>query len=72
MLSPSSLLTSAQAPPIIVKLIEPPPKDPTDALADLLLGSLGIAGVLALLAVLLGVLMAGVLFWIRSRNPFDH
>ena len=67
-----SLLTSAQSPPIIVKLIEPPPKDPTEGLADVLLGSLGIAGVLALLAVLLGVVMAGVLFWIRSRNPFDH
>ena len=41
----------------------------TDGLADVLLGSLGITGVLTLLAVLLGVVMAGVLFWIRSRNP---
>ena len=79
MLSPSSVLASAfflltpvqQPPPIIVKLIEPP-KDPTEGLADVLLGSLGIAGVLTLVAVLLGVVMAGVLFWIRSRNPLDH
>ena len=77
MLSPSSLLlsffsllTSAQPPPIIVKIVEPP-KDPTEGIADVLIGSLGIAGVLALLAVLLGVVMAGVLFWIRSRNPLQ-
>ena len=66
------LLTSVQeSPPIIVKIIEPP-KDPTEGIADVLIGSLGIAGVLTLLAVFCGVLMAGVLFWMRSRKPYDH
>ena len=53
--------------PIIVKLIEPP-HDPT-GLADVLLGSLGLTGVIVLAAVLMGALFAGVLFWMRSRNP---
>ena len=67
-----SLLTSVQQPPpIIVKIIDPP-KDPTDGLADVLLGSLGVAGVLTLFAVLFGVVLAGVLFWVRSSRPFDH
>ena len=53
--------------PIIVKLVEPP-HDPT-GLADVLLGSLGLTGAIVLAAVLMGALMAGVLFWMRSRNP---
>ncbi|HEV8348534.1 MAG TPA: hypothetical protein VGQ16_18285 [Vicinamibacterales bacterium] len=53
--------------PIIVKIVEPP-HDPT-GLADVLLGSLGLTGAIVLAAVLMGALMAGVLFWMRSRNP---
>ena len=53
--------------PIIVKIVEPP-HDPT-GLADVLIGSLGLTGVIVLAAVLMGALMAGVLFWMRSRNP---
>jgi hypothetical protein len=53
--------------PIIVKIVEPP-HDPT-GLAEVLLGSLGLTGAIVLAAVLMGVLMAGVLFWMRSRNP---
>ena len=71
MTSTLSLLIAAQQPPVIVKIIEPP-KDPTDGLADVLLGSLGVAGVLTLFAVLFGVILAGVLFWMRSSRPFDH
>jgi hypothetical protein len=56
-----------QSSPIIVKIVETP-KDPT-GLADVLLGALGITGVLALLALALGLLMAGVLFFARSRRP---
>ena len=55
----------------MVKIIEPA-KDPTDGLADVLLGSLGVAGALTLFAVLFGVVLAGVLFWMRSSRPFDH
>ena len=71
MTSTFSLFTSAQQQPVIVKIIEPP-KDPTDGLADVLLGSLGVAGALTLFAVLFGVVLAGVLFWMRSSRPFDH
>ena len=52
--------------PIIVKLIDPP-KDPT-GLADVLLGALGLTGVIILIAVVLGLAMAAVMFWIRSRS----
>jgi ABC-type phosphate transport system permease subunit len=58
-------LSAFQA-PIIVKIVEPN-KDPT-GLADILLGALGLSGVIILIAVLLGVAMAVVLFWIRSRQ----
>jgi hypothetical protein len=58
-----------QSAPIIVKIVETP-KDPT-GLADVLLGALGITGVLTLLAVTLGILMAGVLFLARSRKPLQ-
>jgi hypothetical protein len=52
--------------PIIVKIIEPP-HDPT-GIADVLIGSLGLTGAILLAAVVMGVLMAGVLFWFRSRS----
>lgn len=55
---------------VVVKLIEPA-KDPT-GLADVLLGSLGLTGILALGAILLGVVLACLMFWVRSRAPFDH
>ena len=57
----------APSPPIIVKLIEPY-RDPT-GLADVLIGALGLSGVLALMAVVFGLLMGGVLFLARSRRP---
>jgi hypothetical protein len=53
-------------PPITVRIIEPN-RDPT-GLADVLIGSLGLTGVLALIAVVAGVLFAAVLFLIRSRS----
>jgi len=53
--------------PIIVKIVEPPP-DPLGDLADVLLGSLGLTGLITLGALLLGVVFAGVLVWIRSRS----
>ena len=56
-----------QQKPIIVKLLETP-HDPT-GLADVLIGSLGLTGAIVLLAVISGALFAGVLFWMRSRNP---
>jgi hypothetical protein len=55
-----------QSSPIIVKLIDEP-HDPT-GIADALLGAIGLTGVLTLGALLLGLLMACVMFWIRSRS----
>jgi hypothetical protein len=52
---------------IIVKLLETP-HDPT-GLADVLIGSLGLTGAIVLLAVVSGAIFAGLLFWMRSRNP---
>jgi len=52
--------------PIIVKLIDPP-RDPT-GLADVLLGALGLTGVIVVIAVVLGIVLAGVMFWMRSRS----
>jgi hypothetical protein len=56
------------APPIIVKIIQPEPKSDLEGLSDVLLGSLGLTGIITLGALLLGVLMAGVMFWVRSRT----
>jgi hypothetical protein len=53
-------------PPVTVRIIDPN-TDPT-GLGDVLLRSLGLTGVLALLALVAGVVFAAVLFWIRSRS----
>ena len=56
-----------QPPPsIIVKIIEPP-SDPT-GLAEVLIGALGLTGFLVVLAIVAGLLMAGILFWFRRRS----
>ena len=51
--------------PIIVKIVEP---SELSGLADVLLGAIGLTGLLALLAIASGVLVAGLLFWWRSRS----
>jgi hypothetical protein len=53
--------------PVIVKILDPPNKDLV-GLADVLFGSLGLTGVLVLLAVVAALAFAGVLFWVRSRS----
>jgi hypothetical protein len=68
-----SLLTSAgQQPgsPIIVKLIEPPHSE-LSGLADVLIGSIGLTGALTLMALVLGIVLGGILFFIRSRHPLS-
>ena len=52
--------------PIIVKLIEPP-KDPT-GIADVIIGALGFTAAVTLLAVVLGLLLAAVMVWVRRRQ----
>ncbi|MCC7417516.1 MAG: hypothetical protein IT176_10285 [Acidobacteria bacterium] len=52
------------APPsIIVKLIEPP----DTRIADIITGALGISGAIALAALAIGLLVGGLMFWLRSR-----
>ena len=50
--------------PIIVKIVEP---SELSGLADVLLGAIGLTGVLTLLAIAAGIVVAGLLFWWRSR-----
>jgi hypothetical protein len=52
--------------PIIVRIVETP-HDPT-GLADVFINALGLSGAITLLAVLLGVAFAAVLFWYRRRH----
>jgi hypothetical protein len=52
--------------PVTVRIVDPN-RDPT-GLADVLIRSLGLTGALALVALVAGVVMAAVLFVIRSRS----
>ena len=63
-----ALFLQAQPPrPIIVDITEPP-KSELSTLSQVLLGSLGLSGVLALMAILLGIGIGGLMFWIRKRS----
>jgi hypothetical protein len=53
--------------PIIVDITEPP-KSELSTLSQVLLGSLGLTGVLALMAILLGIGIGGLVFWVRRRS----
>jgi hypothetical protein len=61
---------SAQQPqpqqPIIVKIIEPA-RDPI-GLARVIFQAMGFTAAVTLLAVLLGLMLAGLMVWIRSRD----
>ena len=48
---------------VIVRLM-PPPSD-LESLADILLTSLGLSGVLAVTGILLGIILGGMVFWVR-------
>jgi hypothetical protein len=64
----AALLQAPPPPPIIVKIIEPEAKSDLEGLSDVLLGSLGLTGVITLGALLFGLAMACVMFWVRSRS----
>ncbi len=70
LVSPSAFLLhpsrSFQSSPVIVKLVDPP-GDPT-GLTDVLIGALGLTGVIVALALVSSVILAGVMFWLRSRQ----
>ena len=54
--------------PIIVKLIDPP-TDPTGiGIAHVIMQAMGFTAAVTLLAVVMGVLLAGVMYWVRSRS----
>jgi hypothetical protein len=53
--------------PVVVKIIEPEKSELT-TLADVLLGSLGLTGVLVLASIVAAGVFAGILFWFRSRD----
>ena len=57
--------TQPTSDPIMVRIIEPP--SDVAGLADVLIGALGLTGALVLTAVLFGVVLAGGMFWLRSR-----
>ena len=61
-------IQSQPSKPIIVRIIQPEQKSDLQGLSDVLLGSLGLTGLITLAALLLGVALAGVMFWIRSRS----
>ena len=50
-----------QSNPIIVKIVQPEAKSELSGLADVLLGSLGLTGVIVLAAVVMGAALAGVM-----------
>jgi hypothetical protein len=52
--------------PMLVKLIEP--ESELERLAGVLIGSLGVAGVITLLAVIVGFGVGALMFWLRSRS----
>ena len=58
---------SPQSDPIIVSIAEPEQSDLV-GLADVLLGSMGLTGVLVLVSIVAAAVFAGVLFWVRSRS----
>jgi hypothetical protein len=64
----------AQSQPLIVKIVQPS-SDPTgilDEITGVLVGSIGLTGVITLLAIAVGALTGGLLFWMRRRNPLQH
>jgi len=60
-------VTALLQPPVTVRIIEPK-SDPTGGLGDLLLRSLGLTGVLVLIAIFAGAIFAAILFAIRARS----
>lgn len=60
-------LQSQPGRPIIVDITEPP-KSELSTLSQVLLGSLGLSGALALAAILLGIAVGWLMFWIKRRS----
>lgn len=57
-------------PPIVIHIVEP--KSDLQGLSDVLLGSLGLAGIFIVCALLLAAVFAGALFLWRSRRGAEQ
>ena len=55
--------------PIIVRVIQEPPRETT--VVDVLLGSIGLTGLVLLIAAVAGLLLGGFLVWIKKRRGVD-
>ena len=55
--------------PMIVRIIEPP--SDVSGLGEVLLGALGLTGVIVLAAVFFGVICAGLIYFVHSRQASD-
>jgi hypothetical protein len=64
----TALAQSVPGKPIIVSIPPDKPKSELSGLADVLIGSLGLTGVIVIAAVLMGAIMAALMFWVRSRG----
>jgi hypothetical protein len=64
-------LISLLQPPVEVRLI-PPDSDPTGGLGRVLLRSLGLTGVMLLIAIAAGAVFAVILFVIRARRDANQ
>jgi hypothetical protein len=65
-----TLQPPADSEPVMVRIVEHPVGQ-LEELADVLLGSIGLVGVITLMAVLVGGLFAGLIIWFRSRSDDD-
>ena len=55
-----------QSNPVVVKIVEAP-HDPT-GISDVIVGAIGLTGFIVLIALLLGLIFGGVLFWFRRNS----
>ncbi len=52
--------------PIVVKIVEQPAKETT--VVDVLLGSIGVVGLVLILAAVAGLALGGLLVWIQKKR----
>jgi hypothetical protein len=55
--------------PMIVRVVEEPARETT--VVDVLLGSIGLTGLLLLMAALAGLALGGLLVWLKKRRGAD-
>jgi hypothetical protein len=56
-----------QPDPYFIDIVEPEPSD-AERIVDVLMGSFGLVGVLAVGAMVVGGIIGAVLLWLRSRD----